>query len=45
MIYKTSETRNLFFIDNPLNPAVTDVLKHSVCLLSAVQKGLNMLDC
>ena len=33
-VLKTSETRNLFFINNPLNP-VADVLEHPVCLLLA----------
>ena len=33
-VLKTSETQNLIFTNNPLNP-VADVLKEPVCLLSA----------
>jgi len=33
-VLKPSETRNLFFINNPLNP-VADVLNHPVCLSPA----------
>ena len=42
-VLKTSETRNLFFINNSLNP-VTDVLKHLVCLLSAASSDHNTGD-